>query len=147
MPAAASLRSPVWLTVCWLIGCACLLTAVATISTGSAGEAIFVTLLMGVPGAWVVGRVPLMRVRLTDAGLQNHGLFRTRRAAWADISGVEVEPVNGGDLPWQSFAPVLHLDDGQEWPLMQLAGYSSESRVRSSRVGRQTEQIRHYLAQ
>ena len=145
MPAAVSLRSPVWLTVSWLIGCACLLTAAATISTGPSGTAIFVTLLMGVSGAWVVGRVPLMRVRLTDSDLQNRGLFRTRRAAWADISVVEVEPVNGGDLPWQSFAPVLHLADGQEWPLMQLVGYSSESRVGRSRVGRQTEQIRHYL--
>ncbi|HET9658530.1 MAG TPA: hypothetical protein VFP72_24470 [Kineosporiaceae bacterium] len=134
------LRSPVWLVWGWLLGAGAVLVSLSGFAFGDLSSALFGGVLMGLPGAWVVARLPFVRVVLTTEGLVNHGVFRNRRMAWSEVDRVTVSVVSGGQL-FTSYAPVLVLNGGREWALMQLAGYSTAKRVQASRVGRQAARI------
>ena len=141
-----SLRSPFWMALCWLLGLISLITGFGGIGIGSVGDIVFTGLLMGVPGAWVTFRVPLMRVTLTDTGLTNHGLFRNQTFVAVDIQRVQVVEVDSKVVA-TAYAPVLDLrgnPDGQA--LMQLAGYSTKKRVGRSRMTRQARLIEQWLS-
>lgn len=141
-----SLRSPFWMALCWLLGLIALITGFGGIGIGSVGDIVFTGLLMGVPGAWVTFRVPLMRVTLTDTGLTNHGLFRNQTFVAVDIQRVQVVEVDSKVVA-TAYAPVLDLrgnPDGQA--LMQLAGYSTKKRVGRSRMTRQARLIEQWLS-
>jgi len=141
-----SLRSSFWMALCWLLGFVALFTGFAGVGIDSVGDIVFTGLLMGVPGAWVTFRVPLMRVTLTDTGLTNHGLFRNQTFAAADIQRVKMEEVDDKVVA-TAYAPVLDLranPDGHA--LMQLAGYSTKKRVGRSRMARQAGLIEQWLS-
>lgn len=134
------------MAICWLLGLIALFTGFAGVGTDSVGDIAFVLMLMGVPGAWVTFRVPMMRVTLTDTGLTNHGLFRNQTFAAADIQRVKVEEVDDKVVA-TAYAPVLDLrtnPDGHV--LMQLAGYSTKKRIGRSRMTRQAQLIEQWLS-
>lgn len=143
-----SLRATWWMAFAWLVGLMVLLTGVCTVTIdASMQDMVFGGLLMGVPGAWVTFRVPLMRVTLTTAGLTDHGLFRNRTFAWADVERVHVEQVNDYRVA-TAYAPVLDLSThADSHALMQLAGYSTKKRVTRARVTHQSNLIGKRLSE
>jgi hypothetical protein len=143
----ASLRSP-WLILGWLAGLLALLTGLATVlvDPGDWQTALVGGLLLLLPGAWAVLRVPLMRVQLGSDGLKVRGFFRTRSTPWESVESITLEEIDD-KIVATAFAPVVHRVGMPEQVLMQLAGYTTEGRAASSRMGRQTALIASYRTQ
>lgn len=139
-----TLRSP-WLVFGWLVGLLVLLPAVSGFSVAEdLGSAVFVGVIMGVPGLWVSLRVPFMRVTLSSGSIVYHGFWRNRTISRDSVAGVSVEPADG--TIGTAFAPSLTLRDGSVVELTLLAGYGSAPGVDGSRVGRQARLVEAYLA-
>lgn len=138
-----TLRSP-WLAFGWLIGLVVLLPAISGFSVAEdIGSAVFVGVIMGAPGLWVVVRVPFMRVTLSERGIVYHGFWRNRFLARDSVATVTVEPTGG--FLGSTFAPTLTLRDGDSFELTALSGYTTASRSGKSRMGRQARLIEAHL--
>lgn len=137
-----TLRSP-WLIFGWLVA---LLGMLLGFLVATEQDPVAVVLGGGIAAvsACAVVRVPFMRVTAAGTGLTNHGLFRKRRVLREDVLGVALEQTDDKSVG-QVYAPVLRLRGDGEVVLVQLSGYSTSKRVGHSRVGRQTERLRHAL--
>jgi hypothetical protein len=137
-----TLRSPFGMAVSWLLGFAGLLT-ILTSEPSSVLDVVIGVGLLGIPCAWVILRVPWLRVTLSETGLTNHGLVRNKTIAWTIVGRVYVD--DAGILPLAiSYAPVLDLDgQSNPYPLMD-ATLGLQPEAASQRVpGRPTDR-RHY---
>lgn len=136
-----ALRSP-WLAFSWFLGLVALLPAVSGFFVAEdVASAVFVGVIMGLPGLWVVLRVPFMRVTLSPRGIVYHGLWRNRTIARDTVAKVSVEPSEGG--VGSAVVPVVLLKGGQSVELTFLSGYTAS--IANSRVSRQARLIDGHL--
>lgn len=137
-----TLRSP-WLIVGWLLALLGILLGLV-IATEPDPVALVLGGVIAAVGACVLVRVPFMRVTVRASGLTVHGLLGKRRVPREDVVAVALEQTDD-KVVGQVYAPVLRLRGDVEVVLAQLSGYSTSRRVGRSRVGRQTERLRHFL--
>ena len=137
-----TLRSP-WLIAAWLLA---LLGTLLGLVVATEPDPVAVVLggVIAAASAWVLVRVPFMRVTAAASGLTVHGLFDKRRVPRKDVLAVALEQTDD-KIVAKVYAPVLRLRGDVEVVLAQLAGYSTSRRVGQSRVARQTERLRAIL--
>jgi hypothetical protein len=74
------------------------------------------------------------------------GFFRTTSTPWESVESITLEEIDD-KIVATAFAPVVHRFGMHEQVLVQLAGYTTQGRAASSRMGRQTAFIASYLTQ
>ncbi len=119
-----------WLVFHFGAGVLLVFVAIAILLTASRIDDLIPIIIFGLPGAWLVFRVPVCGVYIDSSGVVYKGLLvRSRAASWAEVRGVS-KGVVGGELA-PSYFPVIELDSEKTIELMVIAGYG----VDNERIG------------